>query len=63
MVCCDPSIKRETRKYIQFSITRSQILMRIPAEQSKTFSMLSEETGERRWKTFHLFPILYQVWG
>ena len=26
------------RKYLQFSITRSQILMRIPAEQSKMFS-------------------------
>lgn len=31
------------RKYLQFSITRSQILMRIPAEQSKMFSILAEE--------------------
>lgn len=40
IACCAPSIRREMRKYLQFSITRSQILMRIPAEQSKMFSML-----------------------
>ena len=39
IVCCAPSIRREMRKYLQFSITRSQILMRIPAEQSKMFSI------------------------
>lgn len=40
IACCAPSIRREMRKYLQFSITRSQILMRIPAEQSKMFSIL-----------------------
>ena len=40
IACCAPSIKREMRKYFQFSIRRSQTLIIIPAEQSRTFIML-----------------------
>ena len=47
IACCAPSIRREMRKYLQFSITRSQILMRIPAEQSKMLELFLSMAKKR----------------
>ena len=62
IACCAPSIKREMRKYFQFSIRRSQTLIIIPAEQSRTFIMLRNLSfAPESWRQIQDMVVWHQV--